>query len=92
MTQMSEVTLTIVNELGLHARAATLFVQTASQYEADVFVSKDGQEVNGKSILGILTLIAIKDSQIAIRAEGPGAEQAIEALEQLVAQRFGEER
>lgn len=90
-TTTKEVTLTIVNELGLHARAATQFVQVASQYESDIYVSKDGHEVNGKSILGMLTLIAIKDSQICVRAEGPDAEDVIVSLEELVANKFGEE-
>lgn len=90
MTTSSEVTLTIENELGLHARAATMFVQTASKFEAEIIVHKDGREVNGKSIMGVLTLVASKGSQIHLRAEGRDAEEALGALEKLVADKFGE--
>lgn len=90
MTTLSEVTLTIENELGLHARAATMFVQTASKFTSEITVHKDGREVNGKSIMGVLTLVASKGSQIHIRAEGPDAQDALAALEKLVADKFGE--
>jgi phosphocarrier protein len=85
-------TVTIVNELGLHARAAAEFTRLASQFEASVFVSRDGTEVNGKSIMGVLMLAAHCGSRIDIRAEGPDAEKALDALEALVENRFGEER
>ena len=91
MTTSHEVTLTIQNELGLHARAATQFVQTATQFEADVVVSKDFHQVNGKSILGILTLIAVKGSQITVYAEGPDAKEVCAALALLVDNKFGED-
>lgn len=90
MTTLSEVTLTIENELGLHARAATMFVQTASKFASEITVHKDGREVNGKSIMGVLTLVASKGSQIHIRAEGGDAQDALAALEKLVADKFGE--
>jgi len=83
---------TVENELGMHARAATQFVQLASKYPCDVFVSKDGQEVNGKSIMGVLLLVAAQGSQIVIRAAGDKAQEAVEALVTLVANKFGEER
>jgi phosphocarrier protein len=92
MSESFEAILTIENELGLHARAATLFVQVASQYKAEVFVAKDGREANGKSIMGILTLVAAKGSQIAVRAEGEDAEQAVMAIAELVASKFMESR
>ena len=92
MSESFEAILTIENELGLHARAATLFVQVASQYKAEVFVAKDGREANGKSIMGILTLVAAKGSQIAVRAEGEDAEQAVIAIAELVASKFMESR
>jgi phosphocarrier protein len=81
----------IVNELGMHARAATRFVHLASKYDAEVFVEKDGQEVNGKSIMGVLMLVASKGSKIKIGAEGPDAPAALEALVALVAAGFDED-
>ena len=92
MTKTRESTVTIKNELGLHARAATQFVQLAAHYEADVFVIKDGQEVSGKSILGMLTLMAVKNTELLLRVEGPDADELLMALEELVASRFGELR
>jgi len=86
-----EVTAVIRNELGMHARAATKFVQLAGRYEADVSVEKDGQVVNGKSIMGVLMLVASKGSRITIRTNGPEAVDAGKALAELVADRFGEE-
>jgi phosphocarrier protein HPr len=82
----------IINELGLHARAATKFVQLAGKYPCDVWVSKDGHEVNGKSIMGVLMLVAAKGSTVKIRARGGRADEAVAALAQLVADRFGEDR
>lgn len=81
---------TIINKLGLHARAAALFVQTASKFEAEVMVSKDGEEVSGKSIMGILMLAAAQGSEIEIITSGRDAEQAMAALGQLVEDGFGE--
>ncbi len=82
----------ICNELGMHARAATKFVQLAGKYDAEVFLEKDGQEVNGKSIMGVLMLVGSKGSQIIIRASGSDAVAAGEALIKLVEDRFGEDR
>jgi phosphocarrier protein HPr len=90
MTTMQEVTLTIENELGLHARAATMFVQVASKFDADITVIKDGREVNGKSIMGVLTLVASKGTAIRLRAEGRQAAEVVEAITKLVADKFGE--
>jgi len=81
----------IINRLGLHARAATKLVQTASQFKADVHIVKDGQRVSGKSILGVMMLAAAKGSQIAIEANGSDEEQAINALTSLINERFGED-
>ncbi len=83
--------LTIENDLGLHARAATVFVQVASRFESEIFLMKDGREVNGKSIIGILTLLAPKGSSIQIRVVGEDAEQALEAIKKLVKDKFGED-
>lgn len=90
--QTSAATFEIVNELGLHARAATKFVQTASRYKSDVDVEKDGQVVNGKSIMGVLMLVASKGSQITLKAKGERCTEAVAALAQLVQDKFGEDR
>ena len=82
---------TISNKLGLHARAASHFVQVASKFESEVFVSKNDQEVNGKSIMGILILAAPKGAEISIKAVGPDAAQAVVALGELIDNRFGED-
>jgi phosphocarrier protein len=87
-----ERTLTIQNELGMHARAATKFVQLAGKFPCEITVSKDGHEVNGKSIMGVLMLVASKGSVITIRARGSNAEPAIDALAKLVDEKFGEDR
>jgi phosphocarrier protein len=93
MSEVSVVgkTLEIRNRLGLHARAATLLVQTASRFQAKITVAKDGREVDGRSILGLLMLAAGQGSQIEVRAEGPDAEEALAAIEQLVSDRFNED-
>jgi phosphocarrier protein len=81
----------ILNELGLHARAATRFVQIASRYAADVEVEKDGQKVNGKSIMGVLMLVAAKGSRVTVRSQGADAQEAMDALGTLIRTKFGEE-
>jgi len=91
-TQTYEVRVTICNELGMHARAATKFVQLASRYACDVFVDKDGHQVNGKSIMGVLMLVASMGTVITIRTRGPDAKPAGDALAQLVNNRFGEDK
>jgi phosphocarrier protein HPr len=83
---------TIRNQLGLHARAATRFVQLASKYPCEVSVTKDEQRVNGKSIMGVLMLVASIGTKIAIEARGPRAQEAGQALVALVESKFGEER
>lgn len=86
-----ERTVDIVNRLGLHARAAAKLVTLATKFEADVRVRKDNREVSGKSIMGVMMLAAAQGSQITLIAEGTDAEQALEELAELVAERFGEE-
>jgi phosphocarrier protein len=82
----------IVNRLGMHARAAAKFVGLASQFQSDVLVSRNGREVNGKSIMGVMMLAAAKGTEVEIRTEGADdAEQALDALCALIAHRFGEE-
>lgn len=91
-TQTCEISAVICNELGMHARAATKFVQLAAKFPCDVFVEKDGQEVNGKSIMGVLMLVASMGSVIIIRTHGAQAREAGEALAKLVGERFGEDK
>ena len=81
----------IINEKGMHARAAAEFTRVASRFKSGVFVSRDGIEVNGKSIMGVLMLAAYCGSTIRVRAEGEDAEAALDALEALVENKFGEE-
>lgn len=83
-------TVELVNRLGLHARAASKFVQEASRFQAEIRVRHNDEEVNGKSILGLLLLAAPCGSKLTISAEGADAEEALQALVQLVADRFGE--
>lgn len=81
---------TIVNPLGLHARPAAQFVRLASSFASDILVSKDGLDVNGKSIMGVMMLAAECGSAIRIRASGDDAERALDALCTLVSDGFGE--
>ncbi len=80
----------IQNKLGLHTRAATLFVQLASSFPCEVFIEKEGQEVNGKSIMGILMLVAGKGASVTVRCSGERAEEACMALVKLIDSKFGE--
>ncbi len=89
---LAEKAIVIGNELGLHARAATKFVQIAGKFPCDVTVEKDGHEVNGKSIMGVLMLVASKGSTIVIRGKGAQAGDAVAALVKLVEDKFGEDR
>ena len=81
----------ITNELGMHARAATKFVQAANKFKSGVTVEKDGQSVNGKSIMGVLMLVAAKGSWITVKAQGDDAKEALDALAALVKGKFGED-
>ncbi|MFV0279990.1 MAG: HPr family phosphocarrier protein [Rhodoblastus sp.] len=83
--------LPIVNKKGLHARATAKFVQCVENFDCDIFVSRCGETVGGASIMGILTLGAGIGTTISVAAIGPQAEQAIEAITALVANRFGED-
>lgn len=90
MAIMLERTVTLRNKVGLHARPAALFVETAKRYPADIFVAKDGHEVSGKGIIGLLSLGAKSGTSITIRAEGEQAAEAVAALADLVETGFGE--
>lgn len=90
MSEQDKITVKIQNKLGLHTRAATLFVQLASSFPCDVFIEKDDQEVNGKSIMGILMLVAAIGTSITVRCEGERSVEACKALVDLVNSKFGE--
>jgi len=81
----------IINKLGLHARAAVLFIKAASSFQSQITVVKDGVEVNGKSIMGILMLGATQGSAITVTARGPDAKKAVIELGRLIGSKFGEE-
>ncbi len=85
-----EQTFTIINRLGLHARAAAKFVTTASEFSSDILVSRDNRQVNGKSIMGVMMLAAAKGTEIRVTAEGDDAESALQAIGELIANYFGE--
>jgi phosphocarrier protein len=82
---------TILNQYGIHARPAALFVKAASRYDSDIYVEKDGNRVSGKSIMGLMTLEASKGSRITVSAEGVDAEEAIKELQGLIESKFDEE-
>ena len=87
---MAEQTVTIQNKLGLHARASARLAVTASAYACDVLIARDGVEVNGKSIMGIMMLAAGKGSRITVRTRGGQEDAALAAVVQLINERFGE--
>lgn len=88
---VAEGTFKILNSAGMHARASTRFVQTANRFRCEVSVEKDGQVVNGKSIMGVLLLVAAQGSEIKVRCEGEDSQSCLQALQELVQDRFGEE-
>lgn len=81
----------ICNRLGLHARAAAKLVQLANQFQSQVFLSTDRMSANAKSILGVLTLAAGKDTPLTVEVDGPDEEQAMEEIQALIAGKFGED-
>jgi phosphocarrier protein len=82
---------TIVNRLGLHARAAAKLVTTASRFKCDIRIRRDGREVSGKSIMGVMMLAAGQGAQLTLIASGSDEVEALDALEQLIADKFGED-
>jgi phosphocarrier protein len=88
---MQTAELVIVNKLGLHARAAAKFVNLASQFKSEITVSRNGQDVNGKSIMGIMMLAAGKGSALLLAADGADEQEALAALRALIENRFGED-
>ena len=90
-SEKAEKEITIINRLGLHARPAAMFVRVASRHRCEIWVAKEGDEINGKSIMGLMMLAAGQGSKLHVRAEGPDAAQALLEIEQLIQSRFNEE-
>ena len=88
---MPERHILICNKLGLHARASAKLVSTAGQFSSEIMLIKENMEVNAKSIMGIMMLAACKGTELTLKAEGSDAEDALETIEQLVNNRFGED-
>jgi phosphocarrier protein HPr len=83
--------LVVLNKLGMHARPAAMFVRVANRFSCEILVEKDGEEVNGKSIMGLMLLAAGCGSQLKITAVGPDATNAIKDIEEIIARKFDEE-
>ena len=81
----------VANKLGIHARPAAMFVKTANRFSCDIFVEKDGEKVNGKSIMGLMMLAAGPGSKLTVHAQGQDASQALTELETLIKRKFDEE-
>jgi phosphocarrier protein len=88
---MTERIVTIRNRAGMHARPAALLVKTASAFASQIFIEKDGERINGKSIMGVITLGATYNSQLLLIADGPDELAALDAIERLFENRFEEE-
>lgn len=84
-------TLTIVNRLGMHARPSAMFVKAASRFRSEVWVEKDGERVNGKSIMGLMMLAAGQGSKLLVTCEGADAEKALNEIESIIARKFDED-
>ena len=83
--------ITVLNRLGLHARPAAMFVKVCNRHKSEIWVEKDGEQVNGKSIMGLMMLAAGQGSKLRITCEGSDAESAIQEIEELVQRRFDED-
>ena len=90
MSESAQESFTIVNRLGLHARAAAKLVRLAGEHPGKVELEKDGQRVDAKSIMGVLLLVGSQGSQVNVSAEGEGAARIVQRIGQLIADRFGE--
>jgi phosphocarrier protein len=88
---MQERPVTVINKLGLHARAAAKFVTAASAFSSNVDISKNGQSVNGKSIMGVMMLAASRGTELIIMTQGDDEVEAVESLVSLIENRFGEQ-
>lgn len=87
---MKSTDIIVTNKLGLHARAAARLTQLAGQYESEIYIAREGQRVNAKSIMGVMMLAAGKGSRVTLDASGPDADAALSAIRQLFADNFGE--
>lgn len=87
---MTDMDVTIINKLGLHARAAAKFVTLASSFKSDIQLSRDGRVVNGKSIMGVMMLAAAKDTQLTLHISGDDEDDAFKQLNELIENKFGE--
>jgi phosphocarrier protein HPr len=83
--------ITIINRLGLHARPAAMFVRIASRFRSEIWVEKEGEQINGKSIMGLMMLAAGQGSKLLVRCEGPDADKAMQEIEELINNRFNED-
>ncbi len=83
--------LTVINRLGIHARPAALFVKVAGKFTSQIMVEKDGETINGKSIMGLMMLAAAQGSKLTLTADGTDAEAAVAALEELFQKKFNED-
>lgn len=83
--------LTIVNRLGLHARPSAMFVKTASRFKCEIWVEKDGERVNGKSIMGLMMLAAGQGSKLLVTCEGADGEKALAEIEEIIRRKFDED-
>ena len=90
-SQKIEKEVTIINRLGMHARPAAHFVRIATRYRSEVWVEKEGEKVNGKSIMGLMMLAAGQGSKLTICCEGPDADKVLEELEDLIQKKFDED-
>lgn len=88
---MKNATITVVNKLGMHARASAKFVNLASQFKSDIILERNGHQANGKSIMGIMMLAAGQGSRLILRVDGKDEDEAMQALRNLMDNRFGEE-
>ena len=91
LPSMAKKDFTILNKLGIHARPAAQFVKTANRFQSDIYVEKDGEEVDGKSIMGLMMLAAGHGSVISVNAEGSDADAALDAIGDLITRKFEEE-
>jgi phosphocarrier protein len=89
--QKIEKEITIINRLGMHARPAAMFVRIASRYRSEIWVEKEGEQINGKSIMGLMMLAAGQGSKLLIRCEGPDADKAMMEIEALILAKFDED-
>jgi phosphocarrier protein len=92
MPKIATTKIKIVNDLGLHARAATRLVHVASKFKSDLYLTKDTRQINAKSIMGVLLLTAGKGTELEVEAVGPDCEELVRAIEELVESKFGEEQ